>query len=60
MYVNCTVIDASTVSCNGTDYLVEVPPLGPDEPQFWIYIGIYIGLMLFAGEIHGRSPGPNI
>ncbi|XP_030850901.1 DUF21 domain-containing protein At2g14520 [Strongylocentrotus purpuratus] len=57
MYVNCTVIDASTVSCNGTDYLVEVPPLGPDEPQFWIYIGIYIGLMLFAGLVAGLTLG---
>ncbi|XP_054753220.2 uncharacterized protein LOC129258981 [Lytechinus pictus] len=57
MFINCTVVDDTTVQCNGTDYQLPEAPIGPDEPQFWIYIGVYIALMLFAGLMAGLTLG---
>lgn len=57
MSINCTVIDATTVSCNGTLYAMEEGPLGPDQSLFWIYIGVYVALMLFAGLVAGLTLG---
>ncbi len=46
----CQVIEAGVkVICNGTAYHVPEPPLQYTDPEFWIYLGIYLFLVCFAG-----------
>ena len=45
----CSVISDNEVCCNGTLY-EHVQLLKYNEGWFWGYLGIYIFLMLFAGE----------
>ncbi len=46
----CQVVEAGVkVICNGTAYHVPEPPLQFHDPEFWIYLGIYLFLVCFAG-----------
>lgn len=56
----------SEIVCNGTKYCLrtgdevhchnevfEIPesPLDYHDTMFWVYLGVYVGLVLFAGEL---------
>ena len=43
----------STIVCNGTKYIPEEEPLDWHDEWFWIYLGIYTGLVIFAGKAVG-------
>lgn len=45
------------VTCNGTLYMLPEEKLTPDVPMFWVYLGMYIFLMLFAGLMSGLTMG---
>ena len=40
------------VSCEGTEYEIPEAILTYKDRWFWIYIGIYVGLVLFAGRYY--------
>lgn len=46
----CKVLLADKLSCNGTIFEIEDEDITPDDKLFWIYLGVYIFLMLFAGK----------
>ncbi|XP_060082040.1 uncharacterized protein LOC132561334 [Ylistrum balloti] len=52
----CDVVDKDIVRCNGTDYKAEERLTYNDE-WFWIYLGIYVGLVLMAGMMSGLTMG---
>ena len=49
--LNCTIVSEELVVCNGTEYALPERVLTYNDQWFWIYIGIYTGLVLVAGEI---------
>lgn len=53
-FVNCT-LNERTVVCNGTHYSQEEGPLNWQDEWFWIYLGIYIALVAFAGRYPGSE-----
>lgn len=55
--IACTLIDARTVICNGTKFLEEEKALTTDSTLFWVYLGVYVFLMLFAGLMSGLTLG---
>lgn len=48
--VLCKKIDEHTVSCDGVEYVSETL-LQPSSTLFWVYLGLYMVLVLFAGRI---------
>ena len=38
------------VMCNGTRYKLYEGELSYKDTMFWVYLGVYVGLVLFAGE----------
>ena len=42
--------DTTKIICNGTLFAEPEKPLTYQDEWFWIYIGIYVVLVLFAGE----------
>lgn len=36
--------------CNGTRYDPHEGKLSYQDTTFWVYLGVYVGLVLFAGE----------
>ena len=36
--------------CNGTLYEPHEEALSYKDTTFWVYLGVYVGLVLFAGE----------
>ena len=52
MDVNCTYSGEESVICNGTLYSLPEMPLTYTDTWFWVFIGIYVGLVLFAGEVY--------
>ena len=46
----CTMLSEERVMCNGTIYKAEEKILSYCDKEFWIYIGVYAGLVLFAGK----------
>ena len=46
----CTTLSEERVMCNGTIYKAEGKILSYCDKEFWIYIGVYAGLVLFAGK----------
>ena len=50
MDVNCTYSGEESVICNGTLYSLPEMPLTYTDTWFWVFIGIYVGLVLFAGK----------
>ncbi|XP_033098545.1 DUF21 domain-containing protein At4g33700-like isoform X2 [Anneissia japonica] len=53
--LNCTRVDQVTVNCDGTIYISVEAELSTTE--FWIYLGVYISLVLFAGLMSGLTMG---
>ena len=49
-FVNCTIVNERTIRCNETDYSQEEGPLNWQDEWFWIYLGIYVTLVAFAGK----------
>lgn len=47
-FINCTIIDKETVICDNETYKAT-DLLTYEDKGFWIYLGIYVGLVLFAG-----------
>lgn len=43
--------------CNGTRYDRYEVPLNYKDSKFWIYLGTYLGLVLFAGLMSGLTMG---
>ena len=48
-FIDCTIIDESTVSCNGSLYKLEEKKLDYHDKMFWIYLAIYSALVIIAG-----------
>lgn len=46
----CKLIKEDEVRCNTERYLVGEGPLTYEDKTFWIYLGIYVALVLFAGK----------
>ncbi|XP_022094756.1 DUF21 domain-containing protein At4g14240-like isoform X2 [Acanthaster planci] len=57
MSLNCTFVDRETIVCNGTVFRETEPPLDFHDKMFWVYIGIYCALVLFAGLMSGLTMG---
>lgn len=45
----CEVVNENTVSCDGEEYHNELL-FQPTNALFWIYLGLYLVLVLFAGR----------
>ena len=55
-FINCTIIDKETVICDNETYKAT-DLLTYEDKEFWIYLGIYVGLVLFAGLMSGLTMG---
>lgn len=55
--IECELLNELTVSCNGTIFKEPEVVLTPDHTEFWIYLGIYVFLTLFAGMMSGLTMG---
>jgi hypothetical protein len=49
--ITCKLLTEDLLNCNGTNY-IEHTVLNYHDKWFWIYLGIYVGLTLFAGTDH--------
>lgn len=47
--ITCQLV-ANAIICNGTVYVEEEEKLTYLDEWFWIYLGIYVGLVLVAGK----------
>ena len=56
-FITCKVLANEHLSCNGTLYQPKEESLTPDNPTFYIYLGLYVFLMLFAGLMSGLTMG---
>ncbi|XP_006814874.2 LOW QUALITY PROTEIN: uncharacterized protein LOC100379052 [Saccoglossus kowalevskii] len=59
MFANCTYAndEKTAVICNGTRFIEPEAPLTYLDKEFWMYLGIYVGLVLFAGLMSGLTMG---
>ncbi|XP_038059618.1 DUF21 domain-containing protein At4g33700-like [Patiria miniata] len=55
--ITCTQVDPETIICNGTTFKETEPPLDYHDEMFWVYVGIYCALVLFAGLMSGLTMG---
>ncbi|XP_033118160.1 DUF21 domain-containing protein At1g47330-like [Anneissia japonica] len=53
--LNCTRVDQVTINCNGTVYISDEEEISTTE--FWTYLGVYVGLVVFAGLMSGLTMG---
>ena len=51
----CIKHGESSVLCNGTRYDLPEEALNYKDSMFWVYLGVYIALVLFAGLYEGTS-----
>ena len=51
----CEKYGESSVSCNGTHYDLHEEALNYRDSMFWVYLGVYIALVLFAGLYEGTN-----
>lgn len=54
--ITCQLV-ANAIICNGTTYVEEEEKLTYRDEWFWIYLGIYVGLVLVAGLMSGLTMG---
>lgn len=47
--ITCQLV-VNAIICNGTTYVEEEEKLTYRDEWFWIYLGIYVGLVLVAGK----------
>ncbi|XP_032226027.2 DUF21 domain-containing protein At4g33700 isoform X2 [Nematostella vectensis] len=57
MNISCIVVGKEEVICNGTRYMVPEEPINYKDSLFWIYLGVYVFLVLFAGLMSGLTMG---
>ena len=50
MSIYCTRHGEGSLMCNGTIYDVHEDKINYHDNLFWVYLGVYVGLVLFAGE----------
>lgn len=55
--MNCTKISEESVRCNGILYSLPEEKLNYHDDMFWVYLGVYFGLVLFAGLMSGLTMG---
>ncbi|PAA61227.1 hypothetical protein BOX15_Mlig012029g2 [Macrostomum lignano] len=55
--LNCTLTAPNELWCNGTEYHEANHILTPEDTWFWIYLGIYTGLVIGAGLMSGLTIG---
>ena len=55
MSFNCIKHGESSVLCNGTRYDLPEEALNYRDSMFWVYLGVYVALVLFAGLYEGTS-----
>jgi len=48
--IMCDVINEEKVSCNGTVFEIPEKVITYMDEWFWIYLGIYVGLIMVAGN----------
>lgn len=53
MSFSCIKGSESSVLCNGTRYDLPEEALNYRDSMFWVYLGVYIALVLFAGLYEG-------
>ena len=46
----CVRKDEESLMCNGTQYDPHEEALNYKDELFWVYLGVYIALVLFAGD----------
>ena len=55
--ITCQFLEGGEVlNCSGTLYMKD-ETIKPDDQLFWIYLGVYIGLVLIAGLMSGLTMG---
>ncbi|XP_048768073.1 uncharacterized protein LOC125674817 isoform X2 [Ostrea edulis] len=54
--VTCQLL-GDKINCNGTVFVQEEKTLTYEDEWFWIYLGIYAGLVLVAGLMSGLTMG---
>ncbi len=47
--VQCEVLPGDRVLCGERIFAIPEPPLGINDWEFWVYLGVYVFLVLFAG-----------
>lgn len=52
----CVKEGESSLICNETRYDLHEDPLNYKDSMFWVYLGIYLGLVLFAGRMYELIP----
>ncbi|CAH1799473.1 unnamed protein product, partial [Owenia fusiformis] len=57
MNLSCRFLDEESILCNGTQYNKPEKQLSIHDEWFWIYLGIYTALVLFAGLMSGLTMG---
>ncbi|XP_012558724.1 uncharacterized protein LOC100201369 [Hydra vulgaris] len=57
MKVVCDNLSFDEVLCNGSYYSLISKRFTPDDNMFWIFLGVYIFLVLFAGIMSGLTIG---
>ena len=55
MNFTCVKDGESSVLCNGTRYELPEEALNYRDSMFWVYLGVYIALVLFAGLYEGTN-----
>ncbi|XP_022796025.1 DUF21 domain-containing protein At4g33700-like [Stylophora pistillata] len=53
----CVRKDEESLMCNGTQYDPHEEALNYKDELFWVYLGVYIALVLFAGLMSGLTMG---
>lgn len=48
-FITCEILELGLLLCNGTYYDPEEKKLTYEDAWFWIYLGIYVGLVFTAG-----------
>lgn len=46
----CVKVGEDSLMCNGTRYDLYEGALSYKDTMFWVYLGVYVGLVLFAGK----------
>ncbi|KAK7503006.1 hypothetical protein BaRGS_00005632, partial [Batillaria attramentaria] len=56
-FLNCSVISDEAVNCSGSIFDLPEKRLTYRDEEFWIYLGVYVGLVLIAGLMSGLTMG---
>ena len=49
--VKYCIQEGEKVHCNNEVFEIPESPLDYHDKMFWIYLGVYVGLVLFAGKL---------